>query len=275
MKKFSLYFGFCLVSLLILIALFAPLFAPHDPNLFDLERQLMPPNAGFWFGHDSFGRCVFSRVLFGARISLLVGILVVSISLSIGLFVGVLAGWRGGVFDHCFLFLSDIFLAFPGFLLAIAMAAFVGPSLGNVIFILSLLGWVSYARLARGQTLGLKQKEFILASKSLGASSPRLIVKHLLPNLMAPMIVQATFGMAGVVLVEASLSFLGLGVPIQIPSWGNMLDEGTSYLLIAPHLSIFPGIFMMLLILGFNFLGDGLQDYLNPRAKAGIKNHVR
>lgn len=260
MKNFNAKLGFFFVGTLLLIALLAPYLSPHNPDTFYLEAQLALPHGNFWFGNDAFGRCVLSRIFYGARISLSVGILAVSLSLLIGCAIGMVAGLKGGWFDTFFLFLSDVVMAFPGFLLAIALAAFVGPSFKNIILILSLLGWVSYARLARGQVLALKEREFILASKSLGAGSWRLIVKHLLPNLTGPLLVQATFGMAGVILVESSLSFLGLGIPPEIPSWGNMIDEGVSYLLIAPHLSIFPGLLIMLTVLGFNFLGEGLRE---------------
>ncbi|MDO8526170.1 MAG: ABC transporter permease [Deltaproteobacteria bacterium] len=265
MKNLNIKLGVILVISLVCIAIFAPWISPHDPNTFYLDQQLEGPHAGFWFGNDTFGRDVLSRIFYGARVSLGIGFVVVSFSMTVGVAIGVLAGWYDGIFDLFFSFISDIFLAFPGFLLAVAVAAFVGPSIFNVIFILSLMGWVSYARLARGQVLVYKEREFIRASKGLGASNRRLILKHLLPNLAGPLLVQATFGMAGVILVESTLSFLGLGVPVEIPSWGNMLDQGTQYLLIAPHLSIFPGFFIMLVVLGFNFLGDGLRDRLDPR----------
>lgn len=261
---FPVKLGSLLVGLLVLAALFAPWFSPHDPNVFFLDQQLAAPHQGFWFGHDAFGRCILSRVWYGARISLSVGVLVVGIGLVIGVFLGLLAGWYGGALDALFLLVSDVFLAFPGFLLAIALAAFVGPSFQNVVLILSLLGWVGYARLVRGQVLGLKEKEFVQAARGLGATPGSIMVRHLLPNLAGPLLVHATFSMAGVILVESSLSFLGLGMPQGSPSWGNLLDEGVSYLLIAPHLSIFPGLCIMLTVLGFNFLGDGLRDRLDP-----------
>ena len=265
MSRWTFKIGLSLVILFIALAIFAPWLRLHSPDQFFLDAQLALPSKSFWFGQDAFGRCIYSRILYGARVSMGIGLAVVSISLAIGLIIGIGAGWKGGVFDLLFSFVSDIFLAFPGFLLAIALAAFIGPSIKNVIFVLSFLGWVGYARLARGLVLGLKEKEYVSASFSLGASSLRLILKHLLPNMLGPMMVQATFGMAGVILVESSLSFLGVGIPVEIPSWGNMLDQGVSYLLIAPHLSIFPGLFIMGVVLGFNFLGDGLRDRWDPR----------
>lgn len=259
-KSINIRVGAVLVTTLVLLALFAPWLSPHDPNAFFLDHQLHGPHENFWFGNDLFGRCVFSRVLYGARISLGIGVSVVALNLTAGLLIGMAAGWRGGWLDQIFVFISDIFMAFPGFLLAIAIAAFVGPKTSNVILILSVMGWVSYARLARGQVLAIKEREFVRAAASLGANDGRLMFLHILPNMMGPMLVQSTFGMAGVILVESTLSFLGLGVPVETPSWGNMLDQGTSYLLIAPHLSLFPGLMIMLVVLGFNFLGDGLRD---------------
>lgn len=267
MTNLNIRIGGFLVFALVALAIFAPLLSPHNPDTFFLDQQLLSPHTGFWFGHDHFGRDVLSRVLHGARVSLFVGITVVSISFALGLTIGLWAGFKGGMWDNLFLFLSDIFLAFPGFLLAVALAAFAGPSMTNIILILSVLGWVGFARVARGQALQFREKEFVMAAKGIGASNLRLMVRHILPNLMAPMLVQATFGMAGVILVESSLSFLGLGIPSSLPSWGNMLDLGTSYLLVAPHLSIFPGLFIMLVVLGFNFLGDGLRDRLDPKGQ--------
>jgi peptide/nickel transport system permease protein len=259
--------GLVVIGLLVLMAIFAPLIAPHDPNEYHLSLKFMGPHSGFWFGHDADGRDILSRIIYGTRVSLGIGIVVVGISLVVGCFFGLIAGYVGGFVDQLFLFISDVFLAFPSFLFAIAVAAFLEPSVINVIIILSLKGWVTYARLVRGQTLTLKHREFILAGKSLGMKTGRICFRHLLPNMMGPIIVNASFGMAGVIMIESALSFLGLGVPVDTPSWGAMIDQGTQYLLIAPHMSIFPGIFIMLVVLGFNFLGDGLRDKLAPRGK--------
>lgn len=267
MKKMNIKIGFFVVGALTLLALLAPWLAPHDPSQFYLDHQLVGPENHFWFGHDNFGRCLLSRVIYGARVSLGIGIVVVMLNLLVGLMVGLIAGWYGGWVDRGVSFLIDSLMAFPGFLLAISLAAFVGASLFNIILILSILGWCGYARLVRGQVLAVKEAEYVRASQALGASVPTLLLKHILPNLMGPLTVQATFGIAGVVLVESTLSFLGVGVPIEVPSWGNMLDIGTQYLLVAPHLSIFPGMFIMLVVLGFNFLGDGLRDRLDPRGR--------
>ena len=267
MKSWTAKIGAVVILLLIGVAIFAPLIAPHDPNQYHLDLKFMGPHSGFWFGHDADGRDILSRIIYGTRVSLGIGVVVVGVSLVVGCLFGLIAGYVGGFVDQLFLFISDVFLAFPSFLFAIAVAAFLEPSVVNVIIILSLKGWVTYARLVRGQTLTLKQREFILAGKSLGLKTCRICFRHLLPNMMGPIIVNASFGMAGVIMIESALSFLGLGVPVDTPSWGAMIDQGTQYLLIAPHMSIFPGIFIMLVVLGFNFLGDGLRDKLAPRGK--------
>lgn len=263
--KATLRLGSALIFLLTLAALLAPWLAPHDPSEFFLEQQLVGPHSGFLFGHDHFGRCLLSRVLYGGRVSIGIGVTVTLLNLGIGVLAGLAAGWCGGRIDRAISFLIDCLMAFPGFLLAIAAAAFLGASVFNVILILSLLGWTGYARLVRGQVLSVRETEYVRAAQSLGITPPRLMFRHILPNLAGPLTVQATFGIAGVILVESTLSFLGVGVPIEVPSWGNMLDIGTQYLLVASHLSIFPGIFIMLVVLGFNFLGDGLRDHLDPR----------
>jgi len=259
--------GAILICVLVLIAIFAPLIAPHDPNEYNLALKFAGPHSGFWFGHDADGRDILSRIIYGARISFGIGVLVVGISLLIGCALGLIAGYSGGWVDQFFLFVSDVFLAFPSFLFALAVAAFLEPSIVSVIFILSLKGWVTYARLVRAQTLTLKHREFILAGKAIGVSRWRIYFRHLMPNMIGPVLVNASFGMAGVIMIESALSFLGVGVPVNTPSWGAMIDQGTQYLLIAPHMSIFPGIFIMLIVLGFNFLGDGLRDKLAPRGK--------
>lgn len=268
MRRLNLTLGLLLVGLLTATALLAPLLSPHDPQAYHLENKFEKPSVEYWFGNDPEGRDVFSRILYGGRVSLSIAVTVVTISLSIGLLLGLIAGWHGGLFDVVFLFISDLFLAFPGFLLAIAMAAFLSPSMWNVIFVLSLVGWVSFARLVRGQVLTLKDRDYVLSARVVGVHFPRLMLRYLVPNILGPLMVQATFALAGVILVESTLSFLGLGVPPTTPSWGAMLDQGTQYLLIAPHLSIFPGIFIMAVVLGFNFLGDGLRDKLDPKQEA-------
>ena len=265
--KWTAKIGAGIIIVLLFIAVFAPYLAPHDPNQFNLSLKFMGPHAGYLFGNDADGRDILSRIIYGARISLGIGVVVVTISIISGCLIGVVSGYVGGKIDGFVQMVCDVFLAFPSFLFAIAVAAFLKPSIVNVILILSLKGWVTYARLVRGQTMALKEREFVLASRALGANPARIIWHHLLPNMIGPIVVNASFGMAGVILIESALSFLGLGVPPGTPSWGAMLDQGTQYLLIAPYISIFPGFFIMLVVLGFNFLGDGLRDKLAPRGR--------
>ena len=267
MKNFHFKIGLILVCVLTLAALLAPVIAPYNPRAYALESSFCEPSLQHWFGCDSNGRDIFSRILFGAQISLGIAVVVTVISLLSGCVVGLLVGYEGGWLDRTFLFVSDVLLAFPSFLFALSIAVFFRPSIANVIWILTLKGWITFARLVRGQTLALKEREFVLASRVLGVGRMRLFAKHLFPNMLGPVVVNASFGLAGVILVESSLSFLGVGVPPGTPSWGAMLDEGTQYLLIAPHLSVFPGVFIMLVVLGFNFLGDGLRDKFAPRGR--------
>jgi len=258
--------GLVLVGLLLVIAAFAPLVAPMGPDECVLSSELARMSGTHWLGADPSGCDILSRIVYGARISLKVGVLVVSISLSIGLSVGLVSGYFGGATDRALMFVLECFQAFPGILLAITITAlFKSRSVDLVIAALCVSGWVSYARLARGQTLAIKETEYITAARALGMSSVRIMTSQILPNLLSPMIVQATFGMAAAILAEAGLSFLGLGAPPGVPSWGSMLNEGRHYMLVAPHISVFPGIAIMLVVLGFNFLGDGLRDALDPR----------
>ena len=257
--------GAIIIVILALTALFAPFLAPHDPFVQNLEEGLNGPSWKHLLGQDKLGRDILSRIIFGSRISILVGMVTVAISASFGIVVGSSSGFAGGLADEIVMRIMDILQAFPGILLAIAVMAVRGPGLNNVIIALCVFGWVGYARLVRAQTLSLREREYVLAALALGASNFRIIRKHLLPNLMAPVIVQATFGMATAILAEAGLSFLGLGTQPPQPSWGSMLSEGRQFLLIAPHLTTFPGIAIMLVTLGFNFLGDGLRDRLDPQ----------
>jgi peptide/nickel transport system permease protein len=266
--------GLAIISALLFVAIFAPLLAPYDPReQTQLEsnrptEERLKPTREFVFGRDDLGRDVLSRVIYGARISMRVGASVVLISAVIGTFIGAISGYYGGWVDR-FLsgFLFNVFLPFPSILLAIAMVAFLGPSLNNLILALSIIGWVGYARLMRGQALKVRELDFATAARALGASDLRIIVLHILPNAIQPMIVQASLGMAGAVLAEASLSFLGLGVPPPAPSWGVMLNDARSFLRVAPHLLIFPGLAVMLTVMGFNFVGDGLREWLDPKQK--------
>ena len=257
--------GVAVVAGLIFLAIFADLLAPYDPLEQNIILKLKPPSTTHWFGQDSLGRDILSRMIYGSRVSLKVGIATVSISLTVGLIIGSISGYYGGLVDELFMRIVDILMAFPGILLAIAMVAVLGPDLNHVILALCLIGWVGYARLVRGQVLYVRELDYVTAALALGASSTRIIALHIIPNLIAPVIVEATFGMAGAILAEAGLSFLGLGVQPPTPSWGAMLNEGREYLLLAPHTTIFPGIAIMLVVLGLNFLGDGLRDYLDVK----------
>ena len=259
--------GAILVVLIIGAAVVAPWLVPFDPASQQLALRLEGPSARHWFGLDELGRDIFSRVLLGARVSLLVGVVVVGVSALTGLAVGSVAGYFGGRIDQAISRLMDVLLAFPGLLLAIALVAVLGPSLGNVVLALTIIGWVGYARLVRGQVLRAREFEYVVAARALGASTWRTLTRHVLPTALPAVTVQATLGMATAILSEASLSFLGLGVQPPTPSWGTMINGGRSHLLDAPHLTIFPGVFLALVVLGFNFLGDGLRDRLDPRTE--------
>jgi peptide/nickel transport system permease protein len=263
--------GLVLVTVFVLCALFAPWLAPQDPAAIDLPVRLQAPSAVHWFGTDELGRDILSRVIYGSRISMLVGSSVVALSLLLGLLLGSLAGYYGGRVDRFLtVILMNAFLSFPGILLAIAFVAFLGSGLFNLILALSLGGWVGYARLVRGQVLAVKEREFVEAARALGASDFRILTRHILPNIIQPVIVQAAIGMAGAVLAEATMSFLGLGVPPPTASWGSMLNDARSHLFDAPHLVLFPAAAVMLAVLSFNFIGDALRDYLDPRARIEV-----
>jgi peptide/nickel transport system permease protein len=260
--------GMVLVAVFIVFALFAPWIAPQNPSNIDLPSRLQPPSGSHWFGTDELGRDIFSRVIYGARISMLVGSSVVAGSLLLGLILGSIAGYYGGLSDRFFnVVVMNAFLSFPGILLAIAFVAFLGPGIFNLILALCIGGWVGYARLVRAQVLAVKEKEFVEAARALGASDWRIVRRHILPNIIQPVIVQAAIGMAGAVLAEATMSFLGLGVPPPTASWGSMLNDGRAHLFDAPHLVLFPALAVMLAVLSFNFIGDALRDYMDPRSR--------
>ena len=260
--------GVVLVIIFAIFALFAPWIAPQDPAAINLPTRLDSISRAHWFGTDELGRDIFSRVIYGARISILVGSSVVLLSLALGLMIGSIAGYYGGAIDRFVnVVLMNAFLSFPGILLAIAFIAFRGPSIFNVILALSLGGWVGYARLVRGQVLAAREREFVEAARALGASDLRIIARHILPNIIQPVVVQAAIGMAGAILAEATMSFLGLGVPPPTASWGAMLNDGRAHLFDAPHLVLFPALAVMLAVLSFNFIGDALRDYLDPRSR--------
>ncbi len=261
----TLKIGAAIVIVAALGALLGPALTPFDPALQDLALRLASPSAAHPFGLDELGRDILARVLAGARISFLVGITVVSVSSIIGTLLGALAGYFGGLLDDVISRVIDTLLAFPGLLLAIALVAVLGPSLANVLFALTIIGWVGYARLVRGQVLRAREFEYVQAARALGAPTPRLLWRHVIPTALPAVVVQATLGMAGAIIGEAGLSFLGLGVQPPTPSWGTMLNGGRAHLLDAPHLTIFPGLAIALLVLGFNFLGDGLRDLTDPK----------
>ncbi|MBZ5510644.1 MAG: ABC transporter permease [Acidobacteriia bacterium] len=260
--------GIVLVVVFTVLAIFAPWIAPHDPAAINLPDRLSGPSAAHWLGTDELGRDMLSRIIYGARISMLVGSSVVTVALILGLIVGCIAGYYGGRVDRIVnIVIMNAFLSFPGILLAIAFVAFLGPGIFNLILALSIGGWVGYARLVRAQVLATREREFIEAARALGASDWRVITRHVLPNMIQPVIVQAAIGMAGAILAEATMSFLGLGVPPPAASWGSMLNDGRAHLFDAPHLVLFPAIAVMLAVLSFNFIGDALRDYLDPRAR--------
>jgi peptide/nickel transport system permease protein len=260
--------GAALILMFTACALFAPWLAPQDPAHIELAARLSGPSAGHWFGADELGRDIFSRLLYGSRISMLVGASVVAFSLLLGLAVGALAGYYGGRLDRLLnVVVMNAFLSFPGILLAIAFVAFLGHGIFHLILALSLGGWTGYARLVRAQVLAVREREFVEAARALGAGDARILLRHILPNILQPVIVQAAIGMAGAVLAEATMSFLGLGVPPPTASWGAMLNDGRSHLFDAPHLVLFPAAAVMFAVLAFNFLGDALRDYLDPRSR--------
>jgi peptide/nickel transport system permease protein len=260
--------GAVLVIIFVIFAVFAPWIAPQDPAAIDLPARLDSSSHAHWFGTDELGRDIFSRTIYGARISMMVGSCVVGASLFLGLVVGSIAGYYGGAIDRFVnIVLMNAFLSFPGILIAIAFVAFRGPGIFNLVIALSLGGWVGYARLVRGQVLAAREREFVEAARALGASDVRIIVRHILPNIIQPVIVQAAIGMAGAILAEATMSFLGLGVPPPTASWGAMLNDGRAHLFDAPHLVLFPALAVMLAVLSFNFIGDALRDYLDPRSR--------
>jgi len=263
------YIGLAIAAVFIVAAIFAPWIATQDVTVQDLAMRYASPSREHWFGTDGLGRDVFSRVVFGARISLEVGISVVLVSSIIGTMIGAVAGFYGGLVDK---FLSgyvfNVFLAFPGLLLAIALVAFLGAGQGKLILALCVIGWVGYARVMRGQVLKVREYDYVLAARALGAGNMRILTTHILPNAIQPLIVQASLGMAGAVLSEASLSFLGLGIPPPAPSWGTMIEEARQFFSSSPHVLFFPGAAIALTVLAFNFIGDGLREYLDPKQRS-------
>jgi len=260
--------GAVFVTFFVVCAIFAPWLAPADPAHINLATRLAPPSWLQICGSDQLGRDILSRLIHGARISMLVGSCVVASSLAIGLIIGSVSGYYGGTLDRFVnVIVMNAFLSLPGILIAIAFVAFRGPGIFNLVFALSLTGWVGYARLARAQVLAAREKEYVEAARALGATDARILIRHILPNIIQPVIVQAAIGMASAILAEATMSFLGLGVPPPTASWGAMLNDGRGHLFDAPHLVLFPAIAVMLSVLSFNFIGDALRDLLDPRSR--------
>jgi peptide/nickel transport system permease protein len=255
---------YLLIALWATAAIVSPWFN-ESANLIDLEKILQPPSLSGLLGCDDLGRPIFMRLIAGAQTSFLVAVCVVGLCAIVGTLIGLMAGYRGGWIDLLLVRLIDVFLAFPGILLAIALAGVMGPGIENLIIALSAVGWVGYARLARGQVLSLKRRDYVIAAIALGSSQWTIITRHLLPLLLAPLIVEATFGIAGMIIAEAGLSFLGLGVQPPYASWGSMIRDGAGYMLMAPHMVLAPGVTIMLVVLSLNLLGDRLRDYLDIR----------
>ncbi len=262
--------GGSLLAMLLVVAIGADRIAPYDPTTQVLAENLAPPSARHALGQDKLGRDILARVVYGTRVSLAVGVVSVAVSLAIGATIGALAGFAGGWIDELVMRAVDVFLAFPGLLLAIALTAVLGPSLRNVVLALCLLGWTGFARVARGEIVRLREREFVEAARALGVPERRILVRHLVPLLATPLLVQATFGMAAAIVAEASLSFLGLGAQPPTASWGAMLNDGRAFVLVAPHLTIFPGLAILVTVLALNFLGDGLRDRLAVRTPTDL-----
>ena len=259
--------GLLLVGGVTLAAVFAPFISPHSPSAMDLDAILAPPSATHWLGTDGLGRDIFTRLLYGGRVSLWVGFVAVGISVSIGATLGLIAGYFRGLVDECIMRLVDIMLCFPSFFLILAVIAFLEPSLFNIMVVIGLTSWMGVARLVRAETLTLRERDYVAAARLSGASLSRILFIHILPNALPPILVSATLGVAGAILVESSLSFLGLGVQPPTPSWGNMLLEGKESLEISPWLSVFPGLAILFTVLGYNLLGESLRDFMDPHKK--------
>lgn len=260
--------GFAIIATVLLLALIAPWIAPYDPDAIDVKAILLPPASAHWMGTDGLGRDVYSRMLFGARISLLVGFVAVGIATVIGVILGAISGFYRGWVDVVIMRLVDVMLSIPTFFLILAVIAFLTPSIWNIMIVIGLTSWMGVTRLVRAEFLSLREREFVLSAQTLGAKNTRLIFRHLLPNSLTPIIVSSVLGIASAVLVESGLSFLGLGVQPPQASWGNILTDGKEYIQFAWWLSLFPGMAILLTVLGYNLLGEGLRDALDPRTNS-------
>jgi peptide/nickel transport system permease protein len=257
--------GAVVVAILIVVALFAPIITPHDPYAIDVEAILLPPSFSHLFGTDELGRDVFSRMVYGARVSLQVGFVAAGLATLVGVFLGALAGYYGGKVEALIMRFTDMMLCFPTFFLILAVIALLEPSILNIMAVIGLTSWMGVARLVRAEFLTLKERDYVIAARSLGASDKRIIFRHILPNAMAPVLVALTLGVAGAILTESGLSFLGLGVQPPLASWGNILNQGKANIEIAWWLSLFPGLAILVTVLGYNLLGEGIRDALDPR----------
>jgi peptide/nickel transport system permease protein len=251
--------------MIILAGILAPMLVPHDPVKVDLSQRLLSPGDAYLLGTDHLGRCIFSRLIYGVRISLGVALTVLTIVLTTGLVLGTVSGYLGGWVDNLFMRVVDILMAFPGIILALAIAGILGPSLPNIMIALAAVNWVGYARITRGMVLSIKEKEYVLAARACGTSDLRIVMRHILPNMLSPMIVFATLDMGAIILKISGLSFLGLGAQPPDPEWGAMLNDGRPYMQVAPWLMFFPGLSILLAVMAFNLLGDGLRDALDPK----------
>lgn len=266
-KNKSAIAGAIVVLIFFVLAIFAPLIAPYDPTHIEMSKKLDPPSSEHWLGNDDKGRDIFSRLLYGARISLTVGILSTVLGAIIGIVLGVVAGYYGRWVDSLIMRICDVLLAFPGILLALAIVSILGPSTTNVIIAVAFFAIPTFARIVRGSTLSVKKLEYVDAIKAMGSSDFRIIFKHILPNITSPIIVQATLYIASAIITASALSFLGLGTQPPTPEWGTMLAQGRSYIAQAPHLTLFPGLVILIVVIGFNLFGDGLRDALDPKSK--------
>ncbi len=257
--------GLSIVLIIVIIAIFADYIAPYDPLKVDLSKYLLPPSKEHLLGTDEFGRDILSRIIFGARVSLQIGFFAQVISISLGTVLGLLAGFYGGWVDDLIMRIVEILFAFPFLLFVIAVVAVFGPGIQNLYLAVALIGWAGVSRIVRGQVLSLRERDFVASARAVGAGTWRILFKHILPNALSPIIIEATLGMGGMIMLEAGLSFLGLGVQAPTPSWGSMVQAGLAYMRSAWWYPVFPGIVIMIVVFGFNLLGDGLRDALDPR----------
>jgi len=262
--------GLSIVVILIVTAVFAPVLAPHDPYEQNIESRLEGPSSDFLLGTDDLGRCVLSRIVFGTRLSLKISLIIVGVQVLIGLILGALAGYFGGVLDELIMRLVDVFMALPSLVLALVLASITGPGLAGITVAFCLTGWTEYARVIRGDILALKEKEFIKGARVFGFSNSYILIRHVIPNALAPIIVLATLSTGFVILLVAAFSFIGLGAQPPEADWGTMLNEGRAFMRMAPHMTIFPGIAIMITTLGFILFGDALRDVMDPRFKLNL-----